>query len=201
MLNLFEQIGRYVLLMGKVFSKPEKLSIYRRRILFEMDVVDADELLGSVCARDLNAATDAQGIAVLRYLIVLRHVRVEIVLAVERRMAIDLAAEHESAHDCKLDRFLVHDGKSARIAQTHRTHIGVRLATGLQQAAAEHLRVRLQLNMSLKTYRILEFHFQYPSSKLSFTFGERHGESELLAVRPVRPCRIRSLLLDRAQIK
>ncbi len=44
MLNLFEQIGRYVLLMGKVFSKPEKLSIYRRRILFEMDALGMNSI-------------------------------------------------------------------------------------------------------------------------------------------------------------
>ena len=36
MTTLFEQIGRYFLLMGKVFSKPEKRSIYRKRILAEM---------------------------------------------------------------------------------------------------------------------------------------------------------------------
>ena len=33
MKNLFELIGRYFLLMGKVFSKPEKASIYGKRIL------------------------------------------------------------------------------------------------------------------------------------------------------------------------
>ena len=36
MTTLFEQIGRYFLLMGKVFSKPEKRSIYRKRILAEI---------------------------------------------------------------------------------------------------------------------------------------------------------------------
>ena len=134
-------------------------------ILFKMDVVDADELLRSVRASDLNAAADAQGIAVLRDLVVLRHVRIEIVLAVERRMAVDLTAKHESAHDGKLHRLLVHDGKRSRIAQTYRTHVGVRIAPGLQQTAAEHLRVRLQLNVGLKTYRILEFHFNTPFPK------------------------------------
>jgi phospholipid/cholesterol/gamma-HCH transport system permease protein len=44
MLKLFEQIGRYVLLMGKVFSKPEKLGIYRRRILFEMDALGMNSI-------------------------------------------------------------------------------------------------------------------------------------------------------------
>ncbi len=44
MLKLFEQIGRYFLLMGKVFSRPEKLSIYRRRIIFEMDALGMNSI-------------------------------------------------------------------------------------------------------------------------------------------------------------
>lgn len=39
MLKLFAQIGRYFLLMRKVFSRPEKFSIYRRRIIFEMEAL------------------------------------------------------------------------------------------------------------------------------------------------------------------
>lgn len=39
MLRIFELIGRYFLLMGKVFSRPEKGSIYRRRILYEMEAL------------------------------------------------------------------------------------------------------------------------------------------------------------------
>ena len=37
MLKIFELIGRYFMLMGKVFSRPEKAAIYRRRIIFEME--------------------------------------------------------------------------------------------------------------------------------------------------------------------
>ena len=37
MFKIFEQIGRYCQLMGKVFSIPEKPSIYGRRIMYEMD--------------------------------------------------------------------------------------------------------------------------------------------------------------------
>ena len=37
MKNLFELIGRYFLLMGKVFSTPEKASIYGKRILAETE--------------------------------------------------------------------------------------------------------------------------------------------------------------------
>ena len=37
MLKIFELIGRYFILMGKVFSRPEKRAIYRRRIIYVME--------------------------------------------------------------------------------------------------------------------------------------------------------------------
>ena len=44
MLKVFELVGRYFLLMGKVFSRPEKGAIYRRRILYEMESVGIDSI-------------------------------------------------------------------------------------------------------------------------------------------------------------
>ena len=44
MLKLFEQTGRYFLLMGKVFSRPEKLAIYRRRIVYEADALGMNSI-------------------------------------------------------------------------------------------------------------------------------------------------------------
>lgn len=44
MLKVFELIGRYFILMGKVFSRPEKVSIYRRRILYEMEAIGIDSI-------------------------------------------------------------------------------------------------------------------------------------------------------------
>ncbi|MFR9661936.1 MAG: ABC transporter permease, partial [Rikenellaceae bacterium] len=44
MKDLFEAIGRYCQLMRKVFSRPEKMSIYRRRILFEMEALGVDSI-------------------------------------------------------------------------------------------------------------------------------------------------------------
>ena len=137
-----------------------------RRVLLEVDVVDPDELLRAVGARDLHAAADAEGTAVLGDLVVLRHVGVEVVLAVEGRMAVHLAAEHEPRHDCELHRLLVHHGKRPRIAEAHRAHVRVGLAAGLQQTAAEHLRPRLELDMRLKSYRVLEFHRKLPGCSL-----------------------------------
>ncbi len=42
--KLFFKIGQYVLLMRKVFSRPEKASIYRRRILFELEALGLDSV-------------------------------------------------------------------------------------------------------------------------------------------------------------
>lgn len=39
MIKLLESIGRYFMLLGKVFSRPEKLSIYARRIWFEVEAL------------------------------------------------------------------------------------------------------------------------------------------------------------------
>ena len=39
MIKLFENIGRYFLLLRKVFSRPEKMSIYRQRISFEIEAL------------------------------------------------------------------------------------------------------------------------------------------------------------------
>ncbi len=39
MFRTLQLIGSYFILMGKVFSRPEKISIYRRRILYEMEAL------------------------------------------------------------------------------------------------------------------------------------------------------------------
>lgn len=44
MLKIFELIGRYFILMGKVFSRPEKAAIYRRRIIYEMESLGVDSI-------------------------------------------------------------------------------------------------------------------------------------------------------------
>ncbi len=44
MIRLFASIGRYFLLMSKVFSRPEKSAIYRRRIVYEMEALGVDSI-------------------------------------------------------------------------------------------------------------------------------------------------------------
>lgn len=44
MFRFLQLIGRYFILMGKVFSRPEKISIYRRRILYEMEALGMNSI-------------------------------------------------------------------------------------------------------------------------------------------------------------
>ena len=44
MLAIFESIGRYVLLMQKVFSRPEKMRIYYTRIMHEMEALGLNSI-------------------------------------------------------------------------------------------------------------------------------------------------------------
>lgn len=44
MLKIFELTGNYVILMGKVFSRPEKISIYRKRIIYELESLGLDSI-------------------------------------------------------------------------------------------------------------------------------------------------------------
>ena len=43
-MKIFELIGRYFILMRKVFSRPEKGAIYRRRILYEMEALGVNSI-------------------------------------------------------------------------------------------------------------------------------------------------------------
>lgn len=43
-MNFLETVGRYFILMSKVFSRPEKMKIYRRRIIFEMDALGVNSI-------------------------------------------------------------------------------------------------------------------------------------------------------------
>ena len=44
MFRIFESIGRYTLLMQKVFSRPEKMRIYYTRIMYEMEALDLNSI-------------------------------------------------------------------------------------------------------------------------------------------------------------
>ena len=43
-MNIFNLIGRYMLLMSKVFSRPERRSVYKRRVLAEMETLGLNSI-------------------------------------------------------------------------------------------------------------------------------------------------------------
>ena len=61
MLKIFELIGSYFILMGKVFSRPEKISIYRRRVMYEMEALGFDSIgLTTIISVFIGAAITLQ---------------------------------------------------------------------------------------------------------------------------------------------
>lgn len=45
MLKIIKEIGEYILLLKKVFSRPEKFSIFRRKMIFEMDGIGINSII------------------------------------------------------------------------------------------------------------------------------------------------------------
>lgn len=61
MLKIFELIGRYCILMGKVFSRPEKMSIYYRRVIFEIEALGINSIgLTAIISVFIGAAITLQ---------------------------------------------------------------------------------------------------------------------------------------------
>src|SRR5262245_6831517 len=86
---------------------------------------------------------------VLRYLIALRQIRIEVVLAVEHRDKVDFGVEPEPGADGLGDAGLVDDGQHARHGRVNERDVGVGLAAELRRGTREqlclggHLRVHL----------------------------------------------------------
>lgn len=58
---MFESIGRYFLLMQKVFSRPEKMRIYRERIFYEMEALGLNSIgLTAIISVFIGAAITLQ---------------------------------------------------------------------------------------------------------------------------------------------
>lgn len=61
MLKWLENIGRYTLLMQKVFSRPEKMRIYRERIMYEMEALGLNSIgLTAIISIFIGAAVTLQ---------------------------------------------------------------------------------------------------------------------------------------------
>ena len=101
--------------------------------------------VGEIVERDGTAEAERQ--IVLADLVVLRHVRVEIIFAVELADRADLAAEHEAGEGGELQRLLVHHGQCAGHSEADGADIGIRLGAVFDRAGAEHFAAGLELDM------------------------------------------------------
>ena len=113
-----------------------------------MDAGQVHTLLGSVGQPKRNGSTDAERHVVLRYLVILRHVRIEVVLAVELREGRDLGAEGEPGFDEELDCDPVGNWQRARKSQADGTDVGVGLRPEEVAAPAEHLGLGFELDVA-----------------------------------------------------
>ena len=110
-------------------------------VLLEVHAVDAD-----VAQAPVRRERDV----VLGDLVRLRVVGIEVVLAVKDRARGDLAAEREADLDAVLDRLLVHHREAAGVGEADRAGVDVRVVAEGELAAAEHLRLRPQLDVDLQ---------------------------------------------------
>ena len=116
------------------------------RVLLEVRPLDAD----ARAVGQLQPAVDVERLVVLADLVRLRHVGVEVVLAVERARP-DLAVEGESDPHRQLDRPPVEDGERARQPERDGIDVRVRLVPEAVGARREQLRRRVELDVHLET--------------------------------------------------
>ena len=119
------------------------------RVLFDVDARQPALAARAVVEPVAHHAALRERHVVLRDLVILGHVGIEIVLAVELRVRGDLRAEREPRANHVLERLRVGHGQRARQRETHRAHVRVRLAAERVGATAEHLRLGLELDMAL----------------------------------------------------
>src|SRR3954453_16715334 len=124
-------------------------------VLLEVHTLDLDAVgLDSAVVvgdLDLEVTVDAQRFVVLRDLVVLRHVRIEVVLAREATPRRDAAVEREADPDRALDPLLVGDRKASRQTEADRADLRVGVRAELRRAPTEQLGRRTQLAVGPKT--------------------------------------------------
>ena len=118
-------------------------------VLFHVGAFDRHLVAGPVDL-ELDAPVVGDRLVVLADLVVLRHVRVEVLLAGEAAPLGDLAAQGQADADGRLDGLAVDDRQGAGQAEADRADVGVGLAAELGGAAAPHLRGGAEFDVHLQ---------------------------------------------------
>ena len=135
-------------------------------VLLDVGPLDAD----ARAVGEVEPAVDVDGPVELGDLVVLRHVRVEVVLPGEDR-GLDAAVEGPAEPHGQLDHLVVEHRQRAREAQAHRADVGVGLVAEHVRATAEELGGGGQLAVDL------EAHHDLPG-----VAGALAGDGEVLAL-------------------
>ena len=108
-----------------------------------------------------HAAVRAQRHVVLRNLIIFRHIRVEIIFAIELADRRDIASEHQSRQHGHAQRFLIHHRQRAGQPEANRTSVRVRLGAKFNRRSAKHFGSRLELHVHFQSDRRDVVHAQF----------------------------------------
>jgi len=118
-------------------------------ILFHVDAGNPDAA-GLSVDDQIYRALQGQRSLVLGDLIALRKVRIEVVLAREDGLALDLTAQRERRLDREVDGLAVQHRQRARQPETHRARLRVGWRAERRRAPAEDLRAGQQVGVDLK---------------------------------------------------
>jgi len=118
-------------------------------ILLQMQPLDADAHRIAVGQRDLNLTLAHDRRFVLADLIALRQVRIEIILAIENRLAVDPGLEAKSRADGLADAFLVDDRQHAGHGGIDERNMAVRCAAKFGRSAGEQFGLGADLGVHL----------------------------------------------------
>jgi len=112
------------------------------RVFFQVRALDADAHV----SRQHHEAIDVDRLVVLADLIGLRHVLVEVVLAVKRAW-LHCAIERKTKANCQLHCVLVENRERAGKAKCYRVDIGVWLVTKMVWTCGKQLGLRIQFHV------------------------------------------------------
>ena len=158
-------------------------------VLLEVRALDPDRR-----ATDIESAVDEDRLLVLTHLVVLRHVRVEVVLPGEDRRGRHVEVERLRESQRELDRTLVQHRQRAREPQAHRADVGVRLGAELVGATAEQLRhgrelaVHLEPDDGLVARVGLDRHVRLPACPDPTRTSSRYDATSCATAWSSRPC-------------
>ena len=114
--------------------------------------LDADNLRPVVSGDgDIEVSVKAQRFVVLTDLVVLGHVRVEVVLARHTTPLCDRAVQRKANADNGFDRGAIRHGHCSRQCQTHRADLCVGLGAKIRRTRAEHFGLRTELDVHFQT--------------------------------------------------